>query len=66
MRGKVINFNPKKGFGFIKSESGGKDVFVYQANIVMEGYRTLDPGDIVEYEIELGPKGIQARDVRKV
>lgn len=66
MRGKVINFNPKKGYGFVKPNDGGKDVFVYQANIVMEGYRTLDPGDIVEYEIELGPKGIQARDVRKI
>jgi CspA family cold shock protein len=64
-RGKVKWFNAAKGFGFITRE-GGEDVFVHFKAIVGEGYKTLNEGDIVEYEVERGPKGLQAAKVTKV
>lgn len=64
-RGKVKWFNAAKGFGFITRE-GGEDVFVHFKAIVGEGYKTLNEGDVVEYEVERGPKGLQAAKVTKV
>ena len=52
MRGAVKFFN--KGWGFITSKETNKDVFLHQSNIQMSGYRTLDEGDLVDYEIGLG------------
>lgn len=63
--GTVKWFNDEKGFGFITQQSG-PDVFVYYAAIQDVGYRTLDAGDLVEFEIAQGPKGLQAANVRKV
>lgn len=60
--GKVIWFNPEKGFGFIARENG-EDLFVHFQDIQMEGYKTLNTGDIVSYEIEETPKGNCARKV---
>ena len=57
--GTVKQFNPSKGCGFIGLEDG-KDVFVHYSSIQMNRYRALKQGQIVEFEIEEGPKGIQA------
>ncbi len=60
--GKVKWFNNKKGFGFIVPEEGA-DVFVHYSAIMDDGYKTLNEGDTVEFEIVDGPKGQQASNV---
>ncbi len=62
--GKVKWFNSEKGFGFIERE-GGEDVFVHFSAIQGEGYKTLDEGQEVTFEIESGQRGPQAVNVRK-
>jgi len=64
-KGKVKWFSNQKGYGFITPESG-KDVFVHYSVIQGEGYKTLEENQEVEFEIEQGPKGEQATNVRKV
>ena len=61
--GTVKWFNAEKGFGFI-SQSDGADVFVHHSAIQMSGYRALDEGQQVEFEVQQGPKGLQAANVR--
>ncbi|WP_160719054.1 cold-shock protein [Bacillus sp. USDA818B3_A] len=63
-RGKVKWFNGEKGFGFIERE-GGEDVFVHFSAIQGEGYKTLDEGQEVTFEIENGQRGPQAVNVQK-
>ena len=58
-------FSNQKGYGFITPESGA-DVFVHHTAIQGEGYKTLEEGQEVEFEIEKGPKGEQAKNVMKV
>ena len=62
--GKVKWFNGEKGFGFITQDSGGPDVFVHFSAIVGSGYRNLEEGQKVEFEVNQGPKGLQAANVR--
>ena len=62
--GKVKWFNNAKGYGFIGQE-GGADVFVHYTAIMAEGYKTLQEGDPVEFEIVQGQKGPQAANVTK-
>jgi CspA family cold shock protein len=64
MRGTVKWFNSSKGFGFIGREDGGADVFVHHTAILAEGYRTLKEGELVEFEIVEGAKGLQAANVQ--
>jgi CspA family cold shock protein len=64
-RGTVKWFNAAKGYGFIQRPSG-EDVFVHFKAISGEGYKTLNEGDQVEFEVEQGPKGLQAANVTKV
>lgn len=64
-QGTVKWFNDSKGFGFI-SQAEGKDLFVHHTAIVMDGFRTLQEGDKVAFEIVEGPKGPQAANVAKV
>ena len=64
MNGKVKWFNNSKGFGFIGREDGA-DVFVHYTAIAGDGYRSLQEGDSVEFEIVEGPKGPQAANVTK-
>jgi cold shock protein len=64
--GKVKWFNDQKGFGFITSEEGSKDIFVHHTVIEADGFRTLQDGETVEYEAEDGPKGMKATKVRRV
>jgi CspA family cold shock protein len=61
--GTVKWFNAEKGFGFIAPESG-EDVFVHFSAIQSGGYRSLDEGQAVEFDITQGPKGAQAANVR--
>ncbi|HMT11532.1 MAG: cold-shock protein [Ignavibacteria bacterium] len=63
-KGKVKWFNADKGFGFITGNDG-KDVFVHFKSIVGDGYRSLEDGQEVEYEVEETEKGLQARNVTK-
>lgn len=63
MKGTVKWFNSSKGFGFIKPESG-EDVFVHFSAIQMDGYKSLEEGQAVEFEVTKGPKGLQAANVR--
>ena len=62
-KGKVKWFNDQKGYGFIASDEGG-DVFVHHTAIQKEGYRTLAEGEEVEFDLEQGPKGPKAANVR--
>ena len=64
-QGTVKWFNPKKGYGFIIRENG-QDVFVHYSSIEGDGFRSLNEGDNVEFEIIDGPKGVQADKVRKI
>ena len=64
-RGTVKWFNEKKGFGFIEQEDG-PDVFVHHSRINAEGFRTLEEGDRVYFDIEQGPKGLVAINVTVV
>ncbi|MER7282288.1 cold-shock protein [Dactylosporangium sp. NPDC000244] len=64
--GTVKWFNSEKGFGFIQQDGGGPDVFVHFSAIVGTGYRGLEDGQKVEYEVAQGPKGPQAENVRPV
>ncbi|PYQ50496.1 MAG: cold-shock protein [Acidobacteria bacterium] len=63
--GSVKWFNNDKGYGFIKRESG-EDVFVHHSAIQASGYRTLNEGEKVEFDVKQGPKGLQAENVRRV
>jgi CspA family cold shock protein len=63
-KGKVKWFNNQKGYGFITPENG-KDVFVHHTAIKSDGYRTLEEGQEVEFDIQQGPKGEQAVNVTK-
>jgi CspA family cold shock protein len=62
--GKVKWFNEAKGYGFIKQETG-KDIFVHYSEIQEEGFRTLSEGDIVEFELREGAKGLEATNVMR-
>jgi CspA family cold shock protein len=64
-KGTVKWFNGAKGYGFI-SRNSGEDVFVHFRAIVGEGYKSLNEGDNVEFQVEQGPKGLQATNVSKV
>ena len=62
--GTVKWFNDAKGFGVLTQDGGGEDVFCHHTAIHMDGFRTLDEGQRVEFEVTQGPKGPQAENVR--
>ncbi|MEV0759580.1 cold-shock protein [Nocardia sp. NPDC050435] len=65
-QGVVKWFNSEKGFGFIAPDGGGPDVFVHYTGVVGSGFRSLDEGQRVEFEIGHGNRGPQAQEVRGV
>jgi CspA family cold shock protein len=65
-KGKVKWFNNAKGYGFIQSEEMGEDIFVHHSSIAAEGFRTLNEGEDVEFELVQSPKGFKAEKVVRV
>lgn len=64
-KGKVKWFNNTKGYGFIEREKGG-DIFVHHTAIQSTGFRSLQEGDAVQFDVVEGPKGLQAANVTKI
>ena len=62
--GKVKWFNNAKGYGFILPDAGGDDLFAHYSTILMDGYKTLRAGQSVSFEVEAGPKGLHAVEIR--
>ena len=62
-QGNVVWFNAQKGYGFIRSNESGKEYFVHYSSINGEGYKTLEQGQSVSFDVEQGPKGMQASNV---
>ena len=66
MTGTVKKFMDDRGFGFITPDEGDGEVFVHQSEIIMEGVRTLEEGQRVEFEVEEDPKGLRAKQVKLI
>ncbi len=64
-KGRVKWFSDAKGYGFIQQEDGSPDIFVHFSEIDGRGFRSLQEGMVVEFEIQQGPKGMKAVAVRK-
>lgn len=62
--GKVKWFDNAKGYGFIVAEDEARDIFVHHSNILAEGYRSLNEGDSVSFDLVTGPKGLKAENVK--
>ena len=65
MKGKVIRFNKKKGFGFIKT-ADDKDVFFHYSELIMEGFKDIAVDSEVEFDVEETPKGLRASKIKKL
>ena len=63
--GTVKWFNEEKGYGFIRPDDGSEDVFVHHTGITGEGFKSLDEGEKVSYEVTQGKKGLQAENVSR-
>ena len=64
--GTVKWFNSEKGYGFISNDNGGDDVFVHFSAIVGDGFKTLEEGQAVEFEVETSDRGLQAANIVKL
>jgi len=65
-KGRVKSFDRKKGYGFIIEDEGERDIFVHYSDIQEEGFKTLNPGDEVEFDLIEGEKGLKALNVHRV
>jgi len=63
--GTVKWFDNRKGYGFIETEDGGEDIFVHYSSVSMEGYKTLEEGERVMFDVDQGDKGLRAVNVRR-
>ena len=63
MKGKVVRFNPKKGFGFIRSDDE-EDIFFHYSSLDMDGFKTVNPDDEVEFDLEKTEKGLRASNIK--
>ena len=66
VRGKVKWFSDRKGYGFITRDDGGQDVFVHHSAVEGVGFKSLAEDEVVDFEVEQGPKGPRAVNVMKV
>lgn len=66
VRGKVKWFDEDKGFGFIEREDGGEDAFLHFSALRQSGFKTIEEGERVEFDVEQGPKGPKATNVDRV
>ncbi|HEX8653086.1 MAG TPA: cold-shock protein [Pyrinomonadaceae bacterium] len=66
LTGRVKWFNNSKGYGFIEGDDGGPDIFVHYSAVDEKGFKSLEEGQAVEYEVTRGPKGPQAENVKKL
>lgn len=57
-------FNSAKGYGFISDDANGQDIFAHFSSIIMEGYKSLKAGQVVHFEINEGPKGLHATQIK--
>lgn len=64
--GTVKWFDNKKGFGFIEQDEGDEDLFVHYSALMMEGFKTLEEGDRVSFEVSRGEKGLRAINVQRI
>lgn len=65
MQGKVKRFNKNKGFGFL-TNTDGIDVFFHYSELVMDGFKTVDEGALVEFDLTEGDRGLQARNIKVI
>jgi CspA family cold shock protein len=65
-QGTVKWFDGEKGYGFIRPDDGGEDIFVHHTGIAGQGFKSLEEGDKVTYEVTQGRKGLQAQNVSKI
>ena len=64
--GTVKWFDNKKGFGFIEQDDGSEDVFVHYSSLMMDGFKTLEEGERVTFEVSRGEKGLRAVNVQRI
>jgi CspA family cold shock protein len=64
VQGTVKWFSPEKGYGFIEQQDDGEDLFVHFSEIKVDGFKTLAEGQLVQFEVAQGPKGLQATNVQ--
>ncbi|HKM02514.1 MAG TPA: cold shock domain-containing protein [Bacilli bacterium] len=65
MQGTIKMFNKEKGFGFIRAEDGN-DVFFHYSSLVMDGFKTIEQGDAVSFELEQSDRGLRAANIKKL
>ncbi|WP_342621610.1 cold shock domain-containing protein [Erysipelothrix sp. P66] len=65
MKGKVKTFNKNKGFGFITAEDG-QDIFFHYTHLIMEGFKTIEEGTDVEFELVESDRGLQAHNIVRI
>jgi CspA family cold shock protein len=59
-------FNENRGYGFIRRETGGNEIYVHYSGIAGEGFRTLSEGELVEFDLSDSERGLEAKNVRKI
>lgn len=65
MKGTIKMFNKEKGFGFIRAEDGN-DVFFHYSSLVMEGFKTVEQGEVVSFDLEQSDRGLRAANIQKL